>query len=75
MIEATLTTLAFIGSVGPQEIFVIVVLIALLFGMKQLPKIGKSLGEGIREFRRAGKAITEELDEVKNDLKDDMKDA
>lgn len=56
--------------VGPQEILVILVIIALLFGVRQLPKMGKALGEGIREFRKAGRAITEELEETRETVDD-----
>ncbi len=40
---------------GPMEIIVILLVILLLFGAKRLPEIGKSLGEGIREFKKAMK--------------------
>lgn len=38
---------------GPLEIVVILMVILLLFGAKRLPEIGRALGEGIREFKRA----------------------
>ena len=38
---------------GPMEIIVILLVVLLLFGAKRLPEIGKALGEGIREFKRA----------------------
>lgn len=40
---------------GPLEIVVILVVVLLLFGAKRLPEIGRALGEGIREFKRAMK--------------------
>ncbi len=40
---------------GPFEIFVILLVVVLLFGAKKLPEIGRALGEGIREFKRAFK--------------------
>ena len=33
----------------------------LFFGPSKLPELGKSLGKGIQEFKKASKAITEEL--------------
>ncbi|MCX6344445.1 MAG: twin-arginine translocase TatA/TatE family subunit [Armatimonadetes bacterium] len=45
---------------GTPEIVIIVLLIVLLFGIKKLPELGKSLAEGIREFKKASKKITEE---------------
>lgn len=38
---------------GPMEIIVILLVILLLFGAKRLPEIGRALGDGIREFKRA----------------------
>ena len=38
---------------GPLEIFVILAVVLLLFGAKRLPEIGRALGDGIREFKRA----------------------
>jgi sec-independent protein translocase protein TatA len=40
---------------GSAEIGVIVLLVVVLFGAKKLPELGKSLAEGIREFRKASK--------------------
>ncbi len=39
-------------SLGPLEILLIVVLIALLFGAKKLPELMKGAGQGIREFKK-----------------------
>jgi len=41
------------GSLGIWEILIIFVIIALLFGGKKLPELGKGLGEGIRNFKRS----------------------
>lgn len=41
------------GTLGGQEMLVIVVLALLLFGPKELPKIAKTIGKAMAEFRRA----------------------
>lgn len=41
------------GRIGLPELLVILVIILLLFGAARLPQIAKSLGEGIKEFRKA----------------------
>lgn len=46
-----------LGSLGLPEILVIGMVLALLFGPSQLPKLGRSIGETIREFRNIGKEI------------------
>ena len=38
---------------GSGEILVIFVVILILFGGKKLPEFAKSLGKGIREFKKA----------------------
>ena len=50
---------------GIQELIVIFLIIMVLFGAKKLPEIGKGLGKGIREFKRASEqASLEEEDEA-----------
>ena len=39
--------------IGLQELIVIFVLALLVFGPKNLPQLGRSLGRAMREFRRA----------------------
>jgi sec-independent protein translocase protein TatA len=41
------------GSLGIQEMIVIFVIALIVFGPKKLPEIGKSLGKGIAEFKKA----------------------
>ncbi len=38
--------------VGPTELIIIMVVLALLFGAKRLPALGSSMGRAIRDFRR-----------------------
>lgn len=55
-----------IGGLGAPELLVIAVIVMLIFGPRQLPKIGKAAGETIREFRGVGKELQKlhEDDEV-----------
>lgn len=41
------------GKIGLPELLVILVIILLLFGAARLPQVAKSLGEGIKEFKKA----------------------
>jgi len=34
-----------------QELILVLVIVLVLFGPKRLPEVGRSLGNGIREFR------------------------
>lgn len=49
-------------NIGPAELLVILVIALLVFGPKKLPELGKSLGSGIREFRRSTQGLKEELE-------------
>jgi len=42
-----------LGPVGPTELLLIVLIIVIIFGARKLPELGKSLGEGIKNFRKS----------------------
>ena len=59
------------GSLGLWEILLIFLVIALLFGGKKLPQLGKGIGEGIRNFKNAlSKDKEEKTDTKSSDEKD-----
>jgi sec-independent protein translocase protein TatA len=41
------------GPVGPTELLIIALIIVVLFGARKLPELGKSLGDGIRNFKKS----------------------
>ncbi|MSQ30359.1 MAG: twin-arginine translocase TatA/TatE family subunit [Dehalococcoidia bacterium] len=43
------------GSLGWQELLIIVIILALLFGAQRVSGLGGALGKGIREFREQAK--------------------
>jgi len=45
------------GSIGWQEILLILVIVLLLFGAKRLPEIGRAIGKGIKEFKEGLREI------------------
>lgn len=49
------------GNLGMTEILLLGVALLLFFGPSKLPQLGKSLGQGIQEFKKASKAITQDL--------------
>jgi sec-independent protein translocase protein TatA len=56
------------GSLGWQEIIIIFVVALIVFGPKKLPEIGKSLGKGLAEFKRASNELKQTWeDEVRLD--------
>ena len=40
-------------NVGPMELIVILAIALIVLGPKKLPEVGKSLGNGIREFKES----------------------
>src|SRR5206468_11274571 len=48
-------------NLGGGEIILILALILILFGAKKLPELAKGLGQGIKEFKKATKEVTEEI--------------
>lgn len=50
------------GTIGMQEVVLILFILLLLFGAKRLPELGQSLGKGIREFKRGISEIQEEIE-------------
>lgn len=55
---------------GGQEIIIILLIVGVLFGAKKLPEIGRSLGEGLREFKKSTRIIVEDdtIEKEKTDL-------
>ena len=39
------------GSIGPQEILIVLVIALVVLGPKKLPEMARSLGKGVREFK------------------------
>ena len=54
-------------NLGFPEIIMIFIIALLVFGPKKLPELGKSLGKGLREFKKA-------TDELKSNWDEQLKD-
>lgn len=48
-------------SIGWQELVIVMVVILCIFGPKKLPELGRSMGKGIREFRKSTSEIEEKV--------------
>ena len=46
---------------GGTEVMLIVLVILLLFGPSQIPKMAKGLGQAMREFKKAQREIGDEI--------------
>jgi sec-independent protein translocase protein TatA len=52
---------------GTWELVVILVIVVLIFGANKIPKLGKGLGEGIRNFKSSIKAFHEKSEEEESE--------
>ena len=51
------------GSIGVPEMIIIFIVALIVFGPKKLPELGKSLGKGLSEFRRASNELKSTIEE------------
>lgn len=52
-------TQAGIGGLGPWELGVVLLIVLIVFGAGKLPQIGNSLGQAIKNFKKATKEGSE----------------
>jgi sec-independent protein translocase protein TatA len=52
-----------LGSIGMPELIVIFLIALVIFGPRKLPELGRSLGKGIAEFKRASNELKSTLEE------------
>ena len=48
---------------GAPEIIIILFVVLLLFGAKKLPELAKGFGKGIKEFKKAQKDVSDEIND------------
>ncbi len=48
-------------NLGGGEIILILALVLILFGAKKLPELARGLGQGIKEFKKATREVTDEI--------------
>jgi sec-independent protein translocase protein TatA len=53
--------LAFIGTLGAQEMILIFVVMLLLFGAKKLPELARGIGKSMGEFKKARDEFEHEI--------------
>jgi sec-independent protein translocase protein TatA len=58
-----------VGNLGITEILLIGIVLLIFFGPSKLPQLGKSLGEGIQEFKKASKEFTSSVKDAAEDTR------
>ncbi len=61
------------GNLGATEIILIVLVILVFFGAKKIPDLARGLGQGIREFKKATKEVSEGVEEEVKKLDETVK--
>jgi len=59
------------GTLGLPELLIILAIVILIFGVNKLPRLGKGLGEGIRNFKDSVKTGGDETDDTDSSKKAD----
>jgi TatA/E family protein of Tat protein translocase len=66
------------GSIGGPELLLIFLIALLIFGPRKLPEVGKTIGKGLSQFKRAAfdfkRSLESEVEEETKDLKEVKKD-
>lgn len=54
------------GFLSGPELVVVFLVILVLFGAKKIPEFAKGLGQGIKEFKKASREVTDEINNGMN---------
>ncbi len=54
--------------IGGWEVILILAVVLILFGAKKLPDLAKGLGTGIKEFKKATREVTDEIQNAGNEV-------
>ena len=60
-------------NVGPMELIIVLIVALIVLGPKRLPEVGRSLGNGIREFKDSLSGESQDHDEAHLDVEDPPK--
>ena len=69
------------GSLGMQELIVIFILALIVFGPRKLPELGKTVGKGLAEFKKASNELKQtwedevRLDKEKKEVSEILEDS
>ena len=49
------------GSIGIEKLLLLGIALMIFFGPNKLPELGKALGKGIQEFKKASREVTDAI--------------
>ncbi|MFC6825961.1 Sec-independent protein translocase subunit TatA/TatB [Halopelagius fulvigenes] len=70
----TMTPL-FPGIPGGPELLIVLLVLVLLFGANKIPKLARSTGQAMGEFKRGRNEIEEELQDMQGENEDEESEA
>ena len=61
--------------IGMQELILIFIVALLVFGPKRLPELGRTIGKGMAEIKKAMYGVKEQIDSELHDIKEPLSSA
>ncbi|MDP1758187.1 MAG: Sec-independent protein translocase protein TatB [Thermodesulfovibrionales bacterium] len=58
--------------IGMQELILIFIVALLVFGPKRLPELGRTIGKGMAEIKKAMYGVKEQIDSELHDIKEPL---
>lgn len=58
-------------NIGPLELAIVLIIALIVFGPKRLPELGRSLGNGLREFKSSISGENDDRDDDDDDDEDE----
>lgn len=52
------------GSIGIEKLLLLGIALMIFFGPNKLPELGRALGKGIQEFKKASREMTESIQDT-----------
>jgi sec-independent protein translocase protein TatA len=62
-----------LGSIGMPELILVFIIALIVFGPKKLPDIGKSLGRGLSEFKKASEDLKQSIQKEVQSIQEETK--
>jgi sec-independent protein translocase protein TatA len=64
--------LLFLNSLGTGEVIIVLMVILMFFGSKNIPSIARTMGKGIRQMKDASQEIQNEITKSTTSMKNDL---
>jgi sec-independent protein translocase protein TatA len=55
-----------LGNIGPWELILVLVIALIIFGPGKLPEVGKAVGKGLNEFKKASTEVKKQVEDAIN---------